>query len=434
MASELGPFLRRLRKTRHLTLDQVAQAAGISRVTLNRWETGKHLPRLPELEAVLTALDTAANQRREALSLLDVPRAQARVREDIAAFARQTGMGSIPSAGDLLRAMRLRRGMSLEQVANHLNISTRTLRFWEKTEVWPSVAQLHILCHFVGAEEREIVALTCGQFVNPSPAPPLNGRSIELRRHAIGSRIYAGGAPDLDYLLLLADAWRLAVQQPAERSRLAYIYAQYADNLVTHKRFSEAAQIADHALELMPEKEPRESFWLYAGITSARAAVFQGARQQPLRGMRILQDWLPVAKLPEFRAYVLSDMAEYLMLAGGASNVAEAIRLLEQACELAAQSVLYPPAIELVVRTVDLAEALLHAGRPAEAIDHLLPLRLEFGGGHHRTNAALLEAEAYIALGDQTLAGERLAIANQDIKKFQLPYLAPRAETLAERI
>lgn len=430
MASELGQLLRRLRTTHGWTLAQAAQASGISRVTLNRWEIGKHFPRLPELEALLTALNASPVQRRDALSFLSAPRAQALVREDIARFAQESGLSAMPSGGDLLRAMRLRQGFSLEQVATHLGISTRTLRFWEKAEVWPSVAQLHVLCHYLGAEEPEIIALTCGRFASSVPAEPLTGHSVSSRRHAIGSRIYAGTSLDLDYLLLLTDSWRLAVKQTSERSHLAYIYSQYADTLAARGRFAEARQMSDRALELLPEKSPREAFWLYAGITSARVTVFLGTRPQPQRGIKILKEWLPVAKLPEFRAYILSDIAEYLMLDGGAGNVAEAIRLSEQACELAGQSALHPPHIEQVIRKVDLAGVLLRAGRSAEAIAQLLPLRPEFGGGHHRTNAALLEAEAYLNGGDDSRAGESLKVAQRDIERFQLPHLAPRANEL----
>lgn len=435
MANELGAYLRQLRKTRHLTLAQAAEGGGISRVTLNRWETRKHLPRLPELEAVLTVLGATHAQRREALALLEAPRAQSRVREDITAFARQTGMGSMPSAGDLLRAMRLRRGMSLEQVAAHIGVSTRTLRFWEKTEVWPSVAQLHTLCYFLGAEEREVVALTCGQFATPySTAALLTGESISQRHHAIGSRSYSGGSPDLDYLLLIADAWRLAIKQPAERGRLAHIYAEYADNLVTRERFAEATEMTERALELMPEKSPKEDFWLYAGITSARAAVYQGKRKQPHRGIRILQDWLPVAKLPEFRANMLSDMAEYLMLEEASSNASEAIRLSEQACELASQAVRHNPKGEHALRKVDLAIILYRAKRYGDTLDELSQIGFEYAGGHHLASAAILESMAYLSLGDRRKASESVRSANQYIEQFQLPHLASRADMVAQRL
>ena len=62
MVSRLGQYLRQLRKARGLTLEQAAEAAGLSRSAVNRWETGVNQPRLPELNALLGALGADAQR------------------------------------------------------------------------------------------------------------------------------------------------------------------------------------------------------------------------------------------------------------------------------------------------------------------------------------------------------------------------------------
>src|SRR5438128_27725 len=130
-----GRFLRQLRKAQKLTLEEAAQKAGVGRVTLNRWETGAQKPRVKELESLLSALAASPTQRRKALALEErLPQVE---RVAVIRAAEQQGLGPMPHRGDLLRAMRLRRGLSLEAVAERLGVTTRTLRRWESAEVWP---------------------------------------------------------------------------------------------------------------------------------------------------------------------------------------------------------------------------------------------------------------------------------------------------------
>lgn len=73
----LGQLLTALRSQRGLTRSELGRQASIAHTTLSRWERGTFLPRLPELEAVLTTLNASQAQRRQALELLRAPRALA---------------------------------------------------------------------------------------------------------------------------------------------------------------------------------------------------------------------------------------------------------------------------------------------------------------------------------------------------------------------
>lgn len=62
--NELGGLLRALRTARQMSLGQTAQRAGLSKGTLSNWEAGRFQPRLPELSAVLAALEASEERAR----------------------------------------------------------------------------------------------------------------------------------------------------------------------------------------------------------------------------------------------------------------------------------------------------------------------------------------------------------------------------------
>src|SRR5690242_626650 len=119
MPETLGGLVREWRTARRMTVRGLAAAAGISPAAVSKWESGAALPRMPELDAVLDALDCSDDQRCEAYSRINAPRAVARLRETVPPVhpAPDSDVGWFPSSGDLLRSLRLRRGLPLERVA-----------------------------------------------------------------------------------------------------------------------------------------------------------------------------------------------------------------------------------------------------------------------------------------------------------------------------
>jgi transcriptional regulator with XRE-family HTH domain len=97
MTGDLGQLLRQLRRKRRLTLEQAAQAAGLSRSAVNRWETGVNQPRLAELNALLEALGASPQQKRAAIAQMDAPRAQAQAQAEVTRIAEQAGGGGTRS-------------------------------------------------------------------------------------------------------------------------------------------------------------------------------------------------------------------------------------------------------------------------------------------------------------------------------------------------
>jgi transcriptional regulator with XRE-family HTH domain len=428
MTSQVGQFLRRLRKARGLTLQQASQAAGISLSALDRWETGVNQPRLSELEALLSALGVDAKQRRQALSLLDAPRARAQVLSEVLRVGEEMGLGPLPNGGDLLHAMRLRRGLPLEAVAARLGVTARTLRRWEKADIWPGMEQLHALCYLLGAQEEELVALTSGQF---SQIPTTGATSLEQARarmrqlRDLDQILPRLALTELGYLSLEAELWPLAAGGVEGRRLLAEAYANHAQFLSSMDRFREAGQCAERALALIPEKARPEPFWLRAGIISALSAVHRGAQPAPKRGLEQLRHWLPLAGWPEFEAWALADMAEYLSLSGEA---AIALTLSKQACQVAERS---EDPIELRMRQKDRARLLLRIERPEEALPLLTIVERE--NPWPRADISLLRAEAHQSAGESSEALDWLERASLDIQAYDLAYLRPRASALAQQ-
>ena len=103
-------MLRDLRKARGLSQGELSRRAGVSDSTLSRWESGKFAPDIPELEAVLGALSATDSERQAVLRTFHAPRAIRRLREI-------TGAAAPPVGGDLLWAMRLRKGWTQTETA-----------------------------------------------------------------------------------------------------------------------------------------------------------------------------------------------------------------------------------------------------------------------------------------------------------------------------
>jgi transcriptional regulator with XRE-family HTH domain len=137
----------------------------------------------------------------------------------------------------------MRRGLSLEEAASLVEVTARTLRRWEKLEVWPSVEQLHRLCFALQAHEEEVVSLTVGQFSQKPSVEKMSLEAIQERlKHLKRLENQPSGYPlfELDYLQLQRDAWPLAMCSAAGKQVLIAISAYYAQCLSFRERLSEA--------------------------------------------------------------------------------------------------------------------------------------------------------------------------------------------------
>ncbi len=311
----LAEHLRRLRASRGMSLRQLARASRVNASTLSRWESGTTTPRVYELEAVLNALQAEAHERLQAWQLLQAPRAA-----PLAAGAEKGASpleGTAPMGGELLRALRIRRGWTLERVALHLGVTVSTISRWERSESWPSAEHLARLCEALGATPEEHQALQSGQGVLVwFPFEIASPSEIAELLDALNQEV----APinpeitDLLYRCLQGRLWQMVSVNRAPTSLLIDAFAYHCRYLVAQARVHEAQMSIYRALRLISPAEPMRPHWFYIIHAQAKSASECGARLAPMEGVDILRRWLPQAErhAPEHAAWFWRNIAEYL--------------------------------------------------------------------------------------------------------------------------
>ena len=441
----LGGLIRNLRTARGLSLRQMARQAGITHPTVGGWEKDAHLPRLPELEAVLKALNVTTRERHKALRLLAAPRAIMHVRQE----ARQTMPDFVeatkgpPSDGELLRAMRERAGRTREETAQATGISVATLRRWEHSETWPSPDKLHALCYYLEAHEAEVTALTC----RGSALMVSEGQNSGEQILGSASALRYGGwqpPPELEELFSLrweAQAWRLPAQCADVQQIMFALYYWHMERLVSHEQYAQARRYVARVLalaDLMPERfvlqagEHTAAFWMQEA--RSRALIMEGTivsrlapgaqRRTALRLAASLND-TPNAG---HRAWMQSVAASLIAQAGDSSTALEwgqqaCIEALKGECEL-----------ERLFRYRDLANILAQSGRTNHALDALETS--SFLNVYHEDCSVryhLQKSELLLSQHRYSQAQDNLQQANSIITTHNLAYLRSRAETLSSR-
>lgn len=427
----ISELIRQLRTGRGVSLSQLAERAQIARRTLSYWEAGTYLPRLPELKNLLTALEATAEQHAQAIASLTAPRGIQELRLSSEHLQHENHFGVMPSGGDLLRALRQRSGLHLEQVAGMMNISTSTLSRWENGKVVPPPDRLDVLLETLGAQEAEQNTLKDGYLflIAPQQEAALSPFDLQERFHAFFISMFGNREDklnDLRFLSFEAQAWALATKDERGREILAAICANYAAFLADFNRMDEAYRYAHRTLDLLAHRSASEEILLRAAIVAARTEVYRGARPLPKRGLKMLQGWLSADALPEFQAWMLSEMAGYLMLE---NDWDAALRLRQEACRIAERC--HNPS-ELRLRKLDLAKVEVEVGDAEHALSlvELVPRDTPF----RRADIELLFAEGLVKLEERRNAEVWLERATADIRTYDLTHLHQRVDILVKQL
>jgi transcriptional regulator with XRE-family HTH domain len=403
---QLGEYLRQLRRSQRSTLTQLSANAGVSLHTLSRWETGAFQPRLAELEATLKALGASSGQREHALRLMEAPRAVARLREE--AQERQADLvelaGHAPTFGDLLRAMRLRRRMTVEQVATGLGVAPRSVRRWEGSEAFLPEERLDDLCRLLGVMPEERLALSQQRLRlwTPEWERPLSLEAVQQQCYRLVAQMSQGDTAlmDLRLLCLEAQLWpRMAHSEAAQRA-LARVFTTHAQYLLLTGRSGEVQAYSDRALNLVVGRFAPEHWWfLAAHATGAVLALHQGALRNRRR-VEYLRRWLDCTNHLVWQTGLYRDMAQYASESG---HFEAALCWISKAEALAER--LYPLSLHLTKHIR--SRVLLAAGRANEA---LLAMPSQEAGisVHQQLYEANQRVEVLQALGDHTEAHDWL--------------------------
>jgi transcriptional regulator with XRE-family HTH domain len=387
-----GTLLWTLRTSAGWTIGQLARRSGISKAAISRWESGDRQPRIPELEAVMDALDAPAAQRALAFSRIDASRGIRHLRES----SDNNTLGAPPVLGDLLKAMRLRGGWTQGEVADRAGVGRTAVVRWENGERLPRGEEIQTLCYVLEAREAELIFLTTGAFSEPDSRRTLpwdeQAAALMEKLHQFSSdQIQVPG--DLFYLTQQHKAWLLATEHEGAKPILAETLARYSTELVNHRRWSEAGAVAKRVLLLVPRQEEEPDYMLRAALMHAEASVFGGHQVTPDRGIYELQKWLPHSTSPIYRAWMLSILGKFTMLAGQTDRGVELVSESRNVMDLAGATT----ETDRVLRQIDYSTALVKANRLEEALHHLPGMKPE--NGDVFLQEAVARAEIYARLG-----------------------------------
>jgi transcriptional regulator with XRE-family HTH domain len=409
----------------------LARRAGVAKGTLSGWERGLHLPRIPELDAVLTALAVSPIERRGALARIDAPRSH----RSLALLSSSDADGleeSAPMPGHLLRALRLRRGLTLNDVAQGLGTSVTTVSRWERSLNTPSSEQLERLLAFLGARLEERIAMTTDRL---RLWPPADARLrsldvLEQRFEELWRRVDRGDREllDLELLAWQAEIWPLAADSAAARELLGRAWAYYAEWLTWDGRRHEAGAAAARAIHLLQTLDRRSSGVLYALLCAVNVrgrVIAEGtARNAKAAAVEWLQRWLPGAAGSPWGSFLYHDLAEHAWWAGQ-PDAAHAFA--QRACCLA-EGVGDPGPLNYC--RFQQGDLLLRSGRPQEAIALISPPEPD-----HLPYGKLLDilrwAHALRDVGEHATAADWLAQAYALIEQYHYPRFRALADALA---
>jgi transcriptional regulator with XRE-family HTH domain len=412
-------MIREWRIRRQMSLGALSLKTGVHKATLSRWESGAQKPRVAELEATLEALSVPSAQRRQALVHVQAPRAVVRLRDP----AGGPLTASPPTAGDLLRALRLRRGWTLERLETQTGIPLATIARWERAEQWPDATRLHTLCNMLHAHPEEVTALTGGDFWLEG-VPTETGDLDPFFPLLDATYLYFDGLRDLRFFSLEAKLWHRGQHDPRAHALLRLTCAFHARALMETNRAAEAAALVQRwRKEAPPDREDGRTLAMMLLV-----AAWGASHRHPDHAVPILKDAIGSVQDHDYRSWLLADLAIYVARAGHGEA---AMKLGELAYD-AAQRTASPHTPWF--RQRDMARILIASKRYAAALDCLdaagpLLQHTEDAEVRHR----LLAAECWLGLGKKQEAQERLEGAGAVIDSHGLDYLRPQAEALARQ-
>lgn len=404
MAEGIGELIRKLRTARGMSLRRLAKAAGIAPGTISYWEAGRVQPRIPELDAVLDALDCLESLRREAYAHINAPRALAKLRDTALLTKDLPGEDPVwlPASGDLLRSLRLRRGLTLERAATMLGVQPSTISRWEQSKTLSSESRLEAYCSLLCAYPEERDALTniflhppsCNENGGLSPEA-LEQRLEQLRQDAMRG---VSALMDLRFLTLERQLWPRADQHRAAWHLLVRTYVWHAQWLLWRERLAEAGRTAEYALNMIRGEQRPQRYWMRAVHVYATYLADGGKRERPAVAAGCVQNWLSAALWPDMEAWMYHNLATYQMRVG---QPGDALASVEKATAAADRSG-NPTAIRN--SGCDSAVILLQVGRPEEA--RSLLSTEEQPNIYHRIHEAHTWATALLMLKDKSGAEE----------------------------
>lgn len=262
----LAKQLRILRESRRLSIAQMARVGGVSESTVRRWEASESTktPRFYEISRTLDALHASQTERLAILA----------AHPEFSYRPLLTDAVLPASSGDLLRALRMRRGIGVRQLAREIGVAPGVITHWETGKHIPSTDQSERLLIALRALPDEFAILRRGtselgitRFVDASLDELWAALESLYQPIWRGDPTFPG---DLVLLALQEEAARRLLTEPQAQRLLAEAF--HARGLFLHlrERSQEAQNCLKSSLALVTAKE-HPVIWF--GATSLLARV-----------------------------------------------------------------------------------------------------------------------------------------------------------------
>jgi transcriptional regulator with XRE-family HTH domain len=434
MSREFGQFCRALRKRTGLTQSRLAQKASLALRTIIYWETGEREPRSEELAVALAALAATPSESEQAYRLLTSARGVQLARQQIRTQSGGSGeLRGLPDLGDLLVALRIRIGLSREELAAQMEVKVSTIAGWERTEHLPDDDNLVRLCVLLGALPEERVALLTRRLV-PAPRETVGSLEelatrVEMFRDAVemqGTLLIDLHGLALKREIGLAAARRQRNSDQGYQRLAARVDTSYSVWLLHQNRMTEAEQCVQRALNLIRQEIGTCDFMPQLLNVASCCTVMKRNRDYD-EGIQLLRHWLPGVTQPQWNALVYCDLSYYAAAAG---HHMQALLWLQQAKN---SIIRVTPEEELrYYYSVTLARVMAHTDRIDDAL-RALPDRCELQG-QAVLFPTLIRAEIFWQAGLRTEAHDVLQDLYTDLDCYASPMIRGRADLLARQL
>ncbi len=412
---------------RGLTQAQLAIRSGVVLRSVAYWEQDAHVPGIGELESLASALSLTREERQTLLSFLPTGKVSKIVRgatvwTDIAP----------PGAGDLIRAMRWRKRLSRDQVAQALGVHPTTIMRWEAAQSVPDEEVRLRLGNALGALPEERAALLAPPRAIPlwtGIAPTLDAYREEAARLERGSGREADPLFDLRAYLLTGTLWNLAAREPLARLILAQTYAARAVYSCVRGNDDAALNYSGRSLDLLfGEKSPPKGTLYLALWAEGHALAHRSPQFGPEQSLRQEKRWLLKLGTDKAPAFLLMNAAWWALESG---SLREA-RNYWQAANARAES---GETISVYVREgiqTTHANLLVEEGRYEEAL--AVGLQIPGEAYHRPIMRQLFQTSVFLKMGERNDADSHLRQAYSLIAERQADFFTKEADALAKQL
>jgi transcriptional regulator with XRE-family HTH domain len=426
MGSEFGQFCRTLRKRRGLTQIELAGKAALAVRTLIYWETGQREPRGEELSGVLQALNVTPAERDQAYLLLTSSHGIQLIRQRARTqTASNRTNGVLPDLGDLIAALRIRKGWPRERLAAQMQVKVSTVIGWERTQHLPNDENIDRMCAMLDAYPEERAALLTRRLSSPAPeqSPSLEVYAERVRAFVCDVDLQRSPLIDLHALALKKQLWFAAESHDHFNLLAAHVETLHCAWLFYQTRTQEAGRCINRALNLVrPRLAECDFVPTMLNLASCHAVEKQGRRYD--EGIELLRRWLPRVTRPDQLAPIYCDLAYYASAAG---QHEAALNYLQHARNSIAPMM---PTSELLSHFgITLARVLAQAGKVNQALE-VFPNDPDLAG-NKKLFRGCIRAEMLWKANLRSEAHDAVQDLYSELSRFSSPLIQKRVDRLA---